>query len=173
MTLVQKKAPDFQAQAYHAGDVRDLRLSDLRGRWVVLVFYPLDFTFVCPTELRAFAADHEAFARLNAEIVAVSTDSVYCHKAWFERDLPAVRYPVASDMTRRIARDYGVLDEENGFALRGTFVIDPEGVVQYEVVAGPSIGRSTEDTLRVLQALQTKQMCPANWRPGAKTLGGA
>ena len=173
MLRVQRKAPEFEGQAYHNGEIKDVKLSDFRGRWVVLVFYPLDFTFVCPTELKAFAANYDAFKKLNAEVVAMSVDSVYSHKAWVERDLKEVRYPIVSDINKRIARDYGVLDEEKGVALRGTFIIDPEGVVQYEVVSALNLGRSTEETLRTLEALQTGELCPANWRPGEKTLGAA
>jgi peroxiredoxin (alkyl hydroperoxide reductase subunit C) len=168
---IGKPAPDFHAKAYHNGEFSDVALSNLRGRWVVLVFYPLDFTFVCPTELLAFAEQYGEIQKLGAEVVAISVDSVYSHKAWIERDLPAVRYPVVSDLTKAIAHAYGVLDEQAGIALRGTFIIDPEGVVQYAMVAGPALGRSTEETVRVLQALQTGELCPANWRPGQKTLG--
>jgi alkyl hydroperoxide reductase subunit AhpC len=168
---IGKPAPDFRAQAYHNGDFTQINLSELRGRWVVLVFYPLDFTFVCPTELRAFADEYEELQKIGAEVIAISVDSVYSHKAWIERDLPSVRYPVVSDLTKAIAQTYGVLEEQTGIALRATFIIDPEGTLQYAVVAGPALGRSTEETVRVLQALQTGELCPANWRPGQKTLG--
>ncbi len=171
MVRVGHPAPDFKAQAYHAGEFKEVSLSDFRGRWLVLFFYPLDFTFVCPTELRAFAAQEAEFRSAGAELVAVSVDSVYSHKAWMESDLPEVKYPVLSDLKKEIARDYGVLDEEKGVALRGTFLIDPEGVCQYAVVSGLGLGRSTDETLRALQALQTGELCPANWRPGAATLG--
>jgi alkyl hydroperoxide reductase subunit AhpC len=173
MLRVGQKAPDFVASAYVNGEITNVRLADYRGRWVVLVFYPLDFTFVCPTELLAFAGNAEEFKNLNAEVIAISVDSVYSHKAWVERDLKDLRYPIASDITKQISREYGVLDEEKGVALRGTFVIDPEGVVQYEVVSALNLGRSTDETLRALEALQTGELCPANWRPGAQTLGPA
>lgn len=173
MLHIGSPAPAFEADAYTDGEIRTIRLEDYRGRWIVLVFYPLDFTFVCPTELRAFAEAQDAFRASNAEIVAVSVDSVYAHRAWVARDLPEVRYPLVSDLTKRIAREYGVLDEDKGVALRGTFVIDPEGVVQYQVVSNLDTGRSTEETLRCLQALQTGERCPANWRPGGRTLGRA
>ena len=166
-------APSFQGQAYVSSEIREVSLDAFRGQWVVLVFYPLDFTFICPTELRAFADDLEKFHVLRAEVVAVSVDSVYSHKAWFERDLPEVHYPVVSDITKQIARDYGVLDEARGVALRGTFIIDPEGIVQYQVISAQGLGRSTEETLRSLQALQTGELCPVNWRPGQRTLGVA
>ncbi len=173
MLRLGQKAPDFSAQAYHNGEFCDIKLSDLRGKWVVLFFYPLDFTFVCPTELKAFAADHERFKEAGAEVIAASVDSVFSHKAWFESDLPEVKFPVIGDITKQIARDYGVLDEAKGVALRGTFLIDPEGVLQYMVVSGLGLGRSTDETLRALQAARTGELCPANWKPGEKTLGKA
>ncbi len=173
MAKVQEVAPDFRAQAYVGGEIKEIALSDYRGKWVVLVFYPLDFTFVCPTELRAFADGYEAFKKEGAEVIAISVDSVYSHKAWMERDLPTVKYPVVSDLQKTIARAYGVLLEDKGVALRGTFIIDPQGVIQYQVVSALNLGRSTEETLRVLRALKTGELCPANWRPGDKTLGKA
>ena len=168
---VRKPAPDFSAKAYVAGELKDISLSDYRGKWVVLFFYPLDFTFVCPTELRAFAESHEAFKKEGIEVIAASVDSVYSHKAWFEKDLPEVKYPVVGDITKSIARDYGVLNDEAGIALRGTFVINPDGVLVYSVISDLGLGRSTEETLRVVQAAKTGELCPANWRPGQKTLG--
>jgi alkyl hydroperoxide reductase subunit AhpC len=171
MIKLGEKAPDFTADAYHKGEFRQVRLSELKGKWVVLFFYPLDFTFVCPTELKAFAGEYEKFRKLGAEVVACSVDSKFTHKAWFQKDMPEVNYPVMSDLTKEIARRYGVLNEEKGVALRGTFIIDPEGVLQYMVVAGLGLGRSTEETLRTLEALQTGELCPANWKPGQKTLG--
>jgi alkyl hydroperoxide reductase subunit AhpC len=173
MLKLGQKAPDFKAQAYHNGDFREVKLADLRGKWVVLFFYPLDFTFVCPTELKAFAADHGRFKEAGAEVIAASVDSVYSHKAWFEQDMPEVKFPVIGDITKQLARDYGVLDEVKGVALRGTFIIDPEGVLQYMLVSGLSLGRSTEETLRALAAARTGELCPANWKPGDKTLGKA
>lgn len=171
MTLVGQPAPSFKAEAYIRGDITELSSQQLRGRWAVLVFYPLDFTFICPTELRAFGQECEEFRKLGAEVVGISVDSVYSHKAWCERDLPEVRYPLLSDITKQIARAYGVLDEEKGIARRGTFIIDPDGVVQYQVVTADSVGRSTSETLRSLIALQTGERCPVDWRPGQRTLG--
>jgi peroxiredoxin 2/4 len=164
-------APYLDGQAYVNGQIRDLSLDEYRGKWVVLVFYPLDFTFVCPTELHAFARDLDKFHQLGAEVVAVSVDSIHSHKAWFARELPDVRYPVLSDITRQITHDYGVLEPTQGVALRGTFIIDPQGIVQYQVVSALNLGRSTDETLRALQALQTGELCPVDWRPGQPTLG--
>lgn len=166
-------APDFTGEAYVGGAIRELSLQAFRGKWTVLLFYPLDFTFICPTELRAFGRSLEEFHARDANVIAISVDSVYSHQAWCERDLPDVRYPVLSDITKQIARDYGVLDEAKGIALRGTFIIDPEGIVQYQVVSALNVGRSSDETLRVLEALQTGELCPVNWRPGQRTLGQA
>jgi peroxiredoxin 2/4 len=166
-------APPFRGQAYVAGEIRELALDDYRGRWVILVFYPLDFTFVCPTELHGFARQLGEFRARGAEIIAISVDSIYSHQAWFARELPDVRYPVLSDITKQITHDYGVLEPIQGVALRGTFIIDPEGVVQYQVVSALNLGRSTDETLRALEALQTGELCPVNWRPGEPTLGKA
>jgi peroxiredoxin (alkyl hydroperoxide reductase subunit C) len=170
--FVGRPAPAFRAPAYVAGEIRDVSLSDYRGTWVVLFFYPLDFTFVCPTELRAFARREADFAEEDCHVLAASTDSVHAHKAWFERDLPDVRYPVLSDPTHRLARDYGVLVEDEGIALRGTFLIDPEGILRYAVVSDLNLGRSTDETLRVLRAAKTGALCPADWSPGTPTLVG-
>lgn len=153
----------------------NVKLSDYRGKWVVLLFYPLDFTFVCPTELTTFSDRYDDFEGINAEVVGVSTDSVYSHRAWLQtaRDkggVEGLRYPLASDITGSVARDYGVLIEDKGIALRGLFVIDPEGILRYKVVHDLNIGRSAEETLRVIQALQTGGLCQAEWRPGQKTL---
>lgn len=171
MSLVTKPAPNIEGQAYANGEIRNFSLKDLRGKWVVAVFYPLDFTFVCPTELRAFGQSREEFQKRNAEIVAISCDSVHSHKAWIERDLKEVKYPVVADLTKKIASDYGVLMEEKGFPLRGTFIIDPNGVVQHESVNATGVGRSTDETLRLLEAFQQGELCPVNWKKGEKTLG--
>ncbi|MEK6607632.1 MAG: peroxiredoxin [Myxococcota bacterium] len=171
MALVGKPAPDIQGQAYINGEIKKFSLAELRGKWVVAFFYPLDFTFVCPTELKAFASSHQAFRERGAEVVAISIDSVFSHKAWIERDLPDVKYAVVSDITKTIARDYAVLLDDKGIALRATFIIDPKGVVQAEQVYNTNLGRSTEETLRILDALQTGEKCPADWKRGQKTLG--
>jgi peroxiredoxin (alkyl hydroperoxide reductase subunit C) len=152
-----------------------VKLSDYKGKWVVLLFYPLDFTFVCPTELTAFSDRYDELKGMGAEVIGVSTDSVYSHRAWLQtpRDkggVEGLEYPLAADSTKKISSDYGVLIEEKGIALRGLFVIDPEGILRYKVVHDLNIGRSVEETLRVIQALQTGGLCQAEWRPGQKTL---
>jgi peroxiredoxin (alkyl hydroperoxide reductase subunit C) len=175
--MVGQPAPDFDMPSTKNVEKlnENVKLSDYKGKWVVLVFYPLDFTFVCPTELTAFSDRIEDFQAIGAELIGVSTDSVYSHRAWLQtpRDKSGVeglKYPLAADMGGAVSRDYGVLIEDKGIALRGLFVIDPEGILRYGVVHDLNIGRSTEETLRVIQALQTGGMCQAEWRPGMDTL---
>ena len=175
--MVGQPAPDFtMASTKNIETLKeDVKLSDYKGKWLVLLFYPLDFTFVCPTELTAFSDRYEDFEGINAEIIGVSTDSVYSHRAWLNtpRDkggVAGLQYPLAADSTKKVAGDYGVLIQERGVALRGLFVIDPEGALRYKVVHDLNIGRSVEETLRVIQALQTGGLCQAEWKPGQKTL---
>jgi alkyl hydroperoxide reductase subunit AhpC len=173
MSLVTRAAPDFQAEAVIDGELAEVKLGDYKGKWVVLFFYPLDFTFICPTEIREFNQMREQFADAGAQILAVSTDSVYSHLAWQKHDLGEIGYPMIADMTKRISRDYRVLLENEGVALRGLFIIDPEGTVQYELVHSLSVGRNVAEIYRVLQAIQTGELCPVGWEPGADTLGEA
>lgn len=177
MLQVGKKAPDFDMPS--TKDLKTLkenvRLSDYKGKWLVMFFYPLDFTFVCPTELKAFHDKLDAFKKAGAEVLAVSTDSVFSHRAWINTSedkggLGTINYPLASDITKDVSRDYGVLIEEKGIALRGLFIIDPEGVLQYQVVHALNVGRSVDETLRILEALKTGGLCQADWKPGQKTL---
>jgi peroxiredoxin (alkyl hydroperoxide reductase subunit C) len=147
---------------------------------VVLFFYPLDFTFVCPTEITAFSDRHPEFARLNSEILAVSVDSPFSHLAWVQTErksggLGDIAYPLVSDLTKTIARAFHVLDEDAGTALRGLFLIDPDGVILHSTINDLAVGRSVDETLRVLQAFQhvqahPDQVCPAGWTPGARTM---
>lgn len=166
MLQVGSPAPQFDVEAYVAGDTKHVALADYKGKWVVLFFYPRDFTFVCPTEIKGFANAEETFAGLNTYIIGASTDSAHAHRAWFERDLPQVKFPVLADTTHRVTRDYGILLEETGEALRGTFIIDPDGVLRYMVVSDLNVGRSIDETLRVVQALQTGELCGIEWKPG-------
>jgi alkyl hydroperoxide reductase subunit AhpC len=172
MVRVYEKAPDFTAEsASGKGEIGQVSLAALRGKWVVLFFYPLDFTFVCPTEIQEFSRRAREFEALGAQVIGCSVDSVHAHRAWIEHGLGELAIPLVSDVTRRISRDYGALLEDKGFATRATFVIDPEGVVQYAAFHNTAIGRSVSETLRVLEALQTGEKCPVEWRPGARTLG--
>ena len=169
-------APSFEAEAYVRGEADPCRvaLDAYRGSWVVLFFYPRDFTFVCPTELHAFAELEDAFAAEDAVVVAASTDSYWSHKAWLETHplLADVGYPILADTAHEIASAYGVLLED-GSALRATFVIDPDGVVRHASITDQSVGRSPDETLRVLQALRTGALCPVSWRKGEPTLKAA
>lgn len=175
--LVGKQAPDFTMEAV-TGDGKEFKqvsLSDYKGKWLVLFFYPLDFTFVCPTEITALSDSADIFNDLDTEILGVSTDSVYSHRAWIntprdQNGLGELKFPLAADLTHKVARDYGVLIEEEGVALRGLFIIDPEGELKYQVVNHNDVGRSVDETLRVLQALQSGGLCAANWTPGDDNL---
>ena len=169
--------PDFTMETVdgQGKEFGKVSLSDYRGKWLVFFFYPLDFTFVCPTEITALSDAAYEFSKLNAEILGVSVDSVHSHKAWIntpknDNGLGQLNFPLASDITKQVANDYGVLIEEEGIALRGLFIIDPEGELKYQVVNHNDVGRSVEETLRVLQALQSGGLCPMNWKPGDKTL---
>lgn len=160
---------DFEFEAYHSGNFVRGKLSDYRGKWVVLFFYPLDFTFVCPTEIRGFAKNHGDFESENSVVLGASTDSVHSHKAWFERDMPEVKFPVIGDTSHELSNYFNVL-QKDGTALRGTFIIDPDGFLRYVVVSDNNVGRSVGETLRVLKALKTGGLCPVEWAPGEKTL---
>jgi peroxiredoxin (alkyl hydroperoxide reductase subunit C) len=175
--MVGQPAPDFDMASTRNIETLDenVKLSDYKGKWLVMVFYPLDFTFVCPTELTAFSDHYADFEGIGAEVLGVSTDSVFSHRAWLQtpRDkngIEGLKYPLAADMGGTVSRDYGVLIEDKGIALRGLFVVDPEGVLRYKVVHDLNIGRSVDETLRVIQALQTGGLCQAEWRPGQETL---
>ncbi len=167
---IGQKAPDFKMQGILKGEIRDVRLEDFALKWVVLFFYPGDFTFVCPTEVTEFSVKNDEFKELDAQVLGVSVDSVYAHKAWI-KELGELNYPLLSDMTKEVSRRYGVLIPDKGVSLRGAFIIDPEGVLRYQVVHDLNIGRSVDEILRVLQALRTGEMCPVEWRPGKPTLG--
>lgn len=179
MAIIGSKAPDFSMPTTLNLNTLDqiVTRDSYRGKWLVLFFYPLDFTFVCPTEITAFSERAAEFAELRAEILGVSVDSVYSHRAWIETPrarggLETLNFPLASDITKQVSRDYGVLIEEKGIALRGLFIIDPEGVVRYQVVHELNVGRSVDEVLRVLQALQSGGLCPVNWKPGDAHLKG-
>lgn len=166
--LVGKKAPAFNMNAV-SGDGENfinVKLEDYKGKWLVMFFYPLDFTFVCPTEITGYSKRVDDFKKLGAEIFAASTDSQFSHQAWINSSLGKLNFPLASDFTKSVAMDYGILVEEEGVALRGLFIIDPEGVVRYSVVHDLNVGRSVDETLRVLAALKSGGMCPIDWHPG-------
>jgi alkyl hydroperoxide reductase subunit AhpC len=170
---VGQPAPVFEGMdTYHQGEFKTASLSDYAGKWLVLFFYPADFTFICPTEIEEFGHHYEDFLALGCEVIAASTDSKHSHKAWFETDerLKDVKYPIIADKTQELADIYNVLDDA-GEAQRGTFIIDPDGILRYILVSDGSVGRNTKEILRVVEALQTGERCPANWKKGDATLG--
>jgi len=172
MIQVGQPAPQFQAEAVSGDQFVNVKLSDYRGKWVVLFFWPLDFTFVCPTEVTAFSKRLSEFNALGAEVLGASIDSKFTHLAWKEK-IGEIRYPMLSDITKEISSLYEVLREEEGISLRGLFIIDPDGVVRYQVVHDLSVGRNVGEVLRVLKALQTGELCPIDWEEGMETLGRA
>jgi peroxiredoxin (alkyl hydroperoxide reductase subunit C) len=178
---VGQKAPQFDSPACVDGELGRVKLSDYHGKYVVLFFYPLDFTFVCPTEITAFNDRAAEFEALNTQLIAVSTDSEYSHLAWtmMEREsggLGSMRIPIVADRTKEISAKYGVLLEDGGIALRGLFIIDDEGTVQQITVNNLPVGRSVDETLRLVKAFQYTaehgEVCPAGWTPGAPTMVG-
>lgn len=179
--LVGNKAPDFEAEAVFDQEFINVKLSDYLGKkYVVLFFYPLDFTFVCPTEITAFSDRYGEFEELNTEVLGVSVDSVFSHLAWVQTDrksggLGDLKYPLVADITKSISQSFGVLIPDQGIALRGLFIIDKEGVIQHATINNLAIGRSVDETKRTLQALQYVQdnpdeVCPAGWKPGEKSM---
>ena len=168
---VGQKVPDIAGQALMPdGSFKDIKLSEYHGKWVILFFYPLDFTFVCPTEIRGFDKHYAEFKKLGTEVLAASTDSVYSHKAWVEHGLGKVQFPILADTSHKVARSFNVLLEDKGIALRGTFIIDSNGILKSAVVNDLPVGRSVDETLRTLQALQTGKLTGCGWKPGEKTL---
>ena len=178
-TLVTKEAPDFIAQAVMADNTfEELKLSSLRGKYILLFFYPLDFTFVCPSEILAFNKALEKFKSKNAEVIGVSIDSHFTHLAWKNTavengGIGQIQYPLVSDLNKNISRDYGVLFDDS-IALRGLFLIDKEGVVRHSVVNDLSLGRNVDEALRMLDALQFTEehgeVCPVNWKEGDEAM---
>lgn len=169
---VGKPAPNFTTQGVFGDEFQKVSLEDFRGKWVVLAFYPLDFTFVCPTEITGFDMAYDKFQEMNTEVMTISVDSVHSHKAW-KKDLGDLKLGMLEDMTKEISRKYGVLIEEQGIALRGTFVIDPDGVLKMSMIHDLSVGRNVDEVIRVVQACQTGELCPVGWKPGQQTLGKA
>jgi peroxiredoxin 2/4 len=177
---VGQAAPDFTATAVVDQEFKTIKLSDYRGKYVVLFFYPLDFTFVCPTEITAFSDRYAEFSAVNTEVLGVSVDSEFSHLAWIQTDRKSggigdINYPLVADLKKTISEAYNVLDPEAGVALRGLFIIDKEGIVQHSTINNLAVGRSVDETLRTLQAFQYTQshpdeVCPAGWTPGAKTM---
>jgi peroxiredoxin (alkyl hydroperoxide reductase subunit C) len=177
MSLINTQVKPFKAQAYHNGKFVSVSDADLKGKWAVFVFYPADFTFVCPTELGDLADNYAEFKKLGVEVYGVSTDTHFTHKAWHDTSdtIKKVQYPLVGDPTATLARNFGVLIEEEGLALRGTFVVDPSGKIKVEEIHDLGIGRDAKELLRKVQAAQyvashPGEVCPASWKPGANTL---
>ena len=177
---VGQEAPEFTATAVFDQEFKTLKLSDYRGQYTVLFFYPLDFTFVCPTEIIAFSDRYDEFKALNTEVLGVSVDSEFSHLAWMQTDrkeggIGDIAYPLISDIKKEISTAYNVLDPDAGVALRGLFIIDKEGIIQHSTINNLSFGRSVGETLRTLKAIQHVQnnpdeVCPAEWEEGDKTM---
>ncbi|MFO7033201.1 peroxiredoxin [Limnospira fusiformis CCALA 023] len=173
-------APDFAATAVIDQEFKTIKLLEYRGKYVVLFFYPLDFTFVCPTEITAFSDRAEEFSAINTQILGVSVDSEFSHLAWIQSDRQSggvgdLNYPLVSDIKKEISAAYNVLDPEAGIALRGLFIIDKDGIIQHATINNLAFGRNVDETLRTLQAIQYVQanpdeVCPAGWQPGDKTM---
>ncbi len=177
--IVGRQAPEFALEGVLNGRFAHYRLSDYKGKWVVLFFYPLDFTFVCPTEILAFSDRLGEFKKLGAEVLGASVDSKYSHLAWTEKrreegGIKGLAYPLLEDLGKELAEEYGVLAEDGKVALRGLFLIDPDGVVQHATINNLGVGRSVDETLRLLQAFQfvreNGEVCPADWKPGTKSM---
>jgi len=176
---IGKPAPNFKATAVVGQDFKEIELSNYKGRYVVLVFYPLDFTFVCPTEIIAFSDRFEEFEKLNCQIIGISVDSQFSHLAWIntprkDGGIGKTNFPLVSDLTKKISRDYDVLMEEEGHSLRGLFVIDDKGILRQITKNDPPVGRNVDETLRLVQAFQFTDkhgvVCPINWKPGNETM---
>ena len=177
---VGQKAPDFTATAVVDQEFKEISLSQYRGKYVVLFFYPLDFTFVCPTEITAFSDRYADFSSKNTEVLGVSVDSQFSHLSWIQTarnqgGIGDINYPLVSDLKKEIATAYNVLDDAEGVALRGLFIIDPDGVIMHSTINNLPVGRNVDETLRVLQAFQYVQsnpdeVCPANWSNGKDSM---
>ena len=177
LSRINAPAPDFNAEVFQNNEIKRMKLSDLKGKWVVLFFYPADFTFVCPTELGDMADKYEQFKEMNTEVLSVSTDTAFSHKAWHDSSemIKKINFPMVADPTGEICRSYGTMIENEGLSLRGSFVIDPDGVLKAFELHDNSIGRSADELLRKVKAAQYVrehggEVCPANWQPGKDTL---
>jgi alkyl hydroperoxide reductase subunit AhpC len=170
---IGKQAPDFTTPALVGHDFKDISLSDYAGKWLILFFYPKDFSAVCPTELATFNELIGEFEKRNTAVLGGSTDSVHSHLGWVKvgEGLSDLKYPLFADVDKNMASDYGVLVEGKDLALRGTYIIDPDGILRWIYINEIEVGRSVEEVIRVLDALQTEEYCPCGWLPGQATLG--
>ncbi len=177
MVKIGQKIEDMEFEIFHENEFKKVKFSDYKGKWLVLLFYPADFTFVCPTELEEMAENYEKFRELGAEVISFSTDTVFCHKAWHDtsKAISKIRYPMAADPTGKICRHFGTYIEEEGLSVRATFIIDPEGNIKAMDVHDNSIGRNADEIYRKLEASiyvsqHDGEVCPASWKPGKETL---
>jgi len=177
MSLINKQIENFKVQAYHDGEFKEVTLEDVKGKWSVFFFYPADFSFVCPTELADIQDHYEEFKSMNCEIYSVSTDTHFVHKAWADATdtIGKIKYPMLADAAHVLSKQFGVLVEEDGIALRGTFIVNPEGQIKAYEIHDMGIGRNAEELVRKVQAAQFvaehgDKVCPAKWTPGEETL---
>jgi peroxiredoxin (alkyl hydroperoxide reductase subunit C) len=177
MLRINEEVPGFEAEAYQDDQIKKIRFSDYRGKWMVLLFYPGDFTFVCPTELQELGQLYDSFKKEGAEVFSVSKDSVFAHKAWHDNSpaISKITYPMIADPSGKICREFGTLIEDEGMSLRGSFIIDPDGKLKAMEIQDNNIGRSMDELLRKLQAAKFVRehkgnVCPASWHPGDETL---
>lgn len=177
MVKIGQEVPDFEMDVFHKDEIKKIKLSDYKDKWVVLIFYPADFTFVCPTELKDAALLYDKFQKAGAEVISISTDTAFVHKAWHDESeaIKTVDYPMGADPTGKVSRLFGTYLEDEGVALRGTFIIDPDGILKTSEMHDLGIGRSAAEALRKLEAAKFvreygDQVCPAGWQPGDDTL---
>jgi peroxiredoxin (alkyl hydroperoxide reductase subunit C) len=179
MLTVGEKFPNFKLNAVvsleKGKEFKEITESTHRGKWQVIFFWPMDFTFICPTEIAEFGKRNKDFVDRDAQVLGASTDTHFVHLAWRNNhaDLKGLPYPMLADTKRELSSALGILHKDEGVALRATFIVDPEGVIRWVAVNDLSVGRNVDETLRVLDALQTDELCPCNWRQGEKTLGKA
>jgi len=177
MVKIGEQVPDIELEAFHNEAIKKIKFSDFRGKWLAVIFYPADFTFICPTELEEAANLYSEFQAAGAEILSVSTDTVFVHKAWHDTSeaIKKIKFPMVADPSGKLSREFGTFLEEEGLSLRGSFIIDPDGILKCSEMHDNSIGRSANELLRKLQAAKfvrenSGEVCPASWKPGGKTL---
>lgn len=175
--IINASIPEFTVQAFQNGEFKTVSSADVKGHWAIFFFYPADFTFVCPTELVDMAEKYDQFKALGVEVYSVSTDSHYVHKAWYDasESIRKIKYPMLADPTGVLTRGFGVMVESDGMAYRGTFVVNPEGIIKVVEINDNNIGRNAEELLRKVEAAQfvathSDEVCPAKWKKGAATL---
>ncbi len=177
MVKIGAEVPDNEFEVFHNEQTKKMKISEFKGKWLVMIFYPADFTFICPTELEETAEHYDEFKELNAEVLSISTDTVFVHKAWHDNSpaIKKIKFPMVADPTGKLCREFGTYIDGEGLSLRGSFIIDPDGVLKAYEIHDNSIGRSAKELLRKLQAAKFVreaggEVCPASWEPGKKTL---